>query len=41
MRTGIISVTKQGDLIADKLKEFLGAEVFSKNSIEDFNISNQ
>lgn len=40
MRTGIISVTKQGDLIADKLKEFLGAEVFSKNSIEDFNISN-
>lgn len=38
MRIGIISVTKQGDLIADKLKEILYAEVFSKSSIEDFNI---
>lgn len=40
MRIGIISVTKHGDLIADKIKEILDAEVFSKNSIEDFNIKN-
>ncbi|MCY6356322.1 cobalt-precorrin 5A hydrolase [Clostridium sp. ZS2-4] len=40
MRIGIISVTKQGDLIADKLKEVLDVEIFSKSSIEDFNIKN-
>ncbi|MCY6372168.1 cobalt-precorrin 5A hydrolase [Clostridium ganghwense] len=38
MKIGVISVTNQGDLIANKLWDFLDIKLFSKNNIEDFAI---
>ena len=38
MKTAIISVTKQGDAIAEEIKKSLAIDIFSKNTTEDFDI---
>ncbi|MHC1685795.1 MAG: cobalt-precorrin 5A hydrolase [Clostridiaceae bacterium] len=39
MKLGVISVTKQGDLISEKLKEKFDINLYSKNNLEYFNLS--
>lgn len=39
MKLGVISVTKQGDLISEKLKEKFDIKLYSKNNLENFNLN--
>ena len=39
MKTAVISVTNQGDAIAEKIKEALAIDIFSKNTTESFDIN--
>lgn len=38
MKIGVISVTKAGDIIADKLKSYYDIDFYSKNNTENFNL---
>ncbi|GLC32478.1 cobalt-precorrin 5A hydrolase [Clostridium omnivorum] len=40
MNIGVISVTKQGDKIADKVIDFMAATLYSKSTISNFNLMN-
>jgi Cobalamin biosynthesis protein CbiG len=40
MRIGIVSVTDSGDIMAEKLKKYYDAHIYSKKAVKDFNLKN-
>ncbi|MBV4418203.1 cobalt-precorrin 5A hydrolase [Clostridium tyrobutyricum] len=40
MKIGIVSVTDSGDMIAEKLKKYYDAHIYSKKAVKDFNLKN-
>jgi cobalt-precorrin 5A hydrolase len=40
MKIGIVSVTDSGDIMAEKLKKYYDAHIYSKKAVKDFNLKN-